>query len=131
MKVSETVRQRNPHVDFENIKEKKRHKFNAKSKVVDGIRFHSSWEAARWGELRLLERAGEITKLLRQVRYELFLNGIHICDYIADFEYMQAGKMVVEDAKSPATRKLPDYRIKIKLMFAAYGIVVQEKLNRY
>jgi hypothetical protein len=41
-------------------------KYNAKRTTVDGITFDSKREAARWQELRLLERAGEIRDLKRQ-----------------------------------------------------------------
>jgi Protein of unknown function (DUF1064) len=44
-----------------------RNKFGAKITTVDGIRFDSIKEAARWQELRLLERAGEIRNLRRQI----------------------------------------------------------------
>ena len=40
-------------------------KYGAEPVVVEGIRFDSTVEAARWGELLLRERAGEITHLHR------------------------------------------------------------------
>lgn len=46
-------------------------KFNAVATTVDGIRFASLKEARRWGELRLLEKGGEIRNLRRQVRIDL------------------------------------------------------------
>ena len=46
-------------------------KFNAVATTVDGIRFDSLKEARRWGELRLLEKGGEIRNLRRQVRIDL------------------------------------------------------------
>lgn len=46
-------------------------KFHAKKVGVDGIKFDSQKEAARWQELKLLERAGEICELERQVRFLL------------------------------------------------------------
>lgn len=42
-------------------------KYSAVATVVDGIRFPSLKEARRWGELKLMERAGEIRNLRRQV----------------------------------------------------------------
>lgn len=42
-------------------------KYNAIPTTVDGIRFDSLREARRWGELRLMEKAGEIRNLRRQV----------------------------------------------------------------
>jgi hypothetical protein len=46
--------------------------------------------------------------------------------YICDFEYVEDGKRVVEDVKSPATRKIESYIIKRKLMRFIYGIAVRE-----
>ncbi len=61
----------------------KRHKYNATPQVVDGERFDSTREMARWRELQLRERAGEIQDLQRQVTYLLEVNGYPICKYIA------------------------------------------------
>lgn len=46
-------------------------KFGAIATTVDGIRFDSMKEARRWGELRILEKGGEIRNLRRQVRIDL------------------------------------------------------------
>lgn len=102
-------------------------KFRNRVAVVDGVRFDSAKEARRLSELALLERAGEITELRRQVTYALDVNGHSICRYIADAVYRdRTGSLVVEDVKSPATRKLPVYRIKAKLMKAIHGIEIVE-----
>jgi hypothetical protein len=90
---------------------------------VGGLRFDSKREARRWGELQLLERVGRITELRRQVRYRLEVNGVHVCDYLADFTYSESGETVVEDSKGMRTR---EYRIKAKLMRACHGITVRE-----
>ena len=99
--------------------------------VMDGIRFDSKKEAKRWGELVLLERHGEICNLRRQVIYPFLIDGMKICSYTADFKYENArstgqGTIIVEDVKSPATRKNPVYRIKKKLMKAIHGIEILE-----
>lgn len=93
--------------------------------VVDGLRFDSKGEAARWGELRLLERAGAIADLRRQVVYPLEVNGVLVAAYVADFVYLEGGETVVEDYKSAATRTAA-YRLKAKLMLACHGIRVRE-----
>lgn len=93
---------------------------------VDGVPFDSKREATRWQELRLLERAGEISDLRRQVRYELVpkLPGERPVDYIADFVYRDKnGNEVVEDVKGVRT---PVYVIKRKLMLWRHGIRIQE-----
>lgn len=106
----------------------KPNKFRNKKTEVDGILFDSKKEAKRYGELKLLERACKITKLVVQRRFPLKVNGYVICTYIADFEYfdIDQGRLVVEDTKSPITRVQPEYRIKVKLMKAIYDIDVRE-----
>lgn len=100
-----------------------------KVETADG-KFDSKHELKRWNELILLERAGEIKDLKRQVKYELIpaqrVNGRCVeraCSYVADFEYIYKGSKVVEDAKG---FKTPEYRIKKKLMLERYGIRIQE-----
>jgi hypothetical protein len=105
---------------------KRRNKFNAVRTVVDGLKFDSKREAARWAELRTMERAGVITALERQVKFPMVVNGILVCSYVADFRYCEGGRAVVEDVKSEITRKEPTYRIKVKLMQAVHGIEVRE-----
>ena len=128
-------------------------KFGAK-KVTDpitGFVFDSKKEHKRWSELFLLERAGKIRNLRRQVKYELIPTqrekgtevykkgpqkglpkpGVIIekeCAYIADFVYCDAdGNMVVEDAKGCKKGAAYDlFVIKRKLMLYVHGIRVKE-----
>ena len=108
-----------------------RSKYHAKKTTVDGITFDSAREAKRWQELKLLERAGAIRDLRRQVRYELIpafdVDGKHYrpATYIADFVYTDAktGKEIVEDVKGVRT---PIYRLKAKLFAAKYGVSILE-----
>jgi len=93
-------------------------KYAAIPTVVDGIRFASKREARRYGELRLLERAGEIASLELQPTFPCVVSGAKVCTYIADFAYTsEAGKRVVEDVKGVKT---PVYRLKKKLVEAIY-----------
>lgn len=101
-------------------------KYRNREAQVDGFRFSSRKEANRYCELKLLKAAGEITDLQLQPRYDMIINGHKVCFYLADFAYRQGGKLVVEDVKSPATRKIPVYRIKVKLLRAVHGIEVVE-----
>lgn len=105
----------------------RRNKFGARKTVFDGKTYDSAGEARRAAELKLLLRAGRIADLVEQPRFRLDVNGIHICDYIADFAYTEAetGKRVVEDFKSKATRT-PVYRIKAKLARAIHGLIITE-----
>lgn len=98
-------------------------KYNNRKTVVDGITFDSEWEGERYSELRLLEKAGHITDLRLQVPYDLAVNGIKVCRYVADFVYVEYGQETVEDAKGMLTDV---YRIKRKLMKAIYGIEIRE-----
>lgn len=104
-----------------------RNKYHASKTELDGIRFDSRKEAARYRELKLLERAGEIRDLQLQVPFELIpkQEGERACTYVADFVYhmTDTGKMVVEDAKGMRTDV---YKIKRKLMLWRHGIRISE-----
>lgn len=119
---------------------------NIKTKTFDGIEFDSRKEARRWNELKLLERAGEITNLQRQVKYTLIpsqyetieryskdgkrlKDGTKLiereCSYVADFVYVdnRTGETVVEDTKGVKTK---DYILKRKLMLWVRKIKIKE-----
>lgn len=109
--------------------------------------YDSKHEAARAEELRRKEVAGEIKDLRTQVPYELIPSQWEetprigkrgqplkprrhclerACVYKADFVYsLPSGELIVEDAKSPATRT-PEYRIKRKLMLYIHNIRIRE-----
>lgn len=101
--------------------------------TVDGIVFDSQKEANRFAELKLLERAGEISHLRRQVPYVLIPEqrrdgklAEREVKYFADFTYYtKDGTHVVEDVKSPAT-KTKEYILKRKMMLWEYGIKIVE-----
>lgn len=96
-----------------------------KLKAPDGQVFDSVKEFHRWGCLRLLERAGRISDLRRQVSFELIpkQKGERACSYVADFVYYENGQLVVEDCKG---FKTDVYRIKKKLMLWVHGISIKE-----
>ena len=119
---------------------------NIKTMTSDGIRHDSQKEATRWCELKLLERAGKISDLKRQVEFELIPDQVEVyerysktgkrlkdgikvlerrCVYVADFTYHNAedGKLVVEDTKGVRTK---EYIIKRKLMLAVHKIRITE-----
>lgn len=73
-------------------------------RTLDGIVFDSKGEMGRWAVLLLLQKSGEISCLSRQAHYSLEVNGIHICNYIADFRYLsKTGELIVEDWKGVKT----------------------------
>lgn len=96
--------------------------------VVDGVSYASKKEARRAGELALLERAGEIRFIRHQPSFPLDVNGHHVCTYIADFAYVRTADdvQVIEDVKSPITRKNPVYRLKKKLLRAVHNLEIVE-----
>jgi hypothetical protein len=102
---------------------KKRSKWRNVPTVVDGIRFASGKEAARWSQLRIMERSGVIRDLERQVSFDLRVGGILVCRYVADFVYFEDGVRIVEDCKGA---RLREYLIKRELMLACHGIAIRE-----
>ena len=106
----------------------KPNKYRNKRIEVDGVTFDSKKELVRWQDLKAQQATGQIKELWRQVEYNLHVNDQLICTYIADFVYWRENysEPFVEDVKSKATRKLPVYAIKKKLMKAIHGIEIQE-----
>lgn len=121
-----------------------KNKYGNEQSTVDGIVFDSRKEANRYRELKLLEKAGEITDLKLQVKYELIpaqhemgtrirgnkVQTVWRCaekavNYYADFEYKDkmTGETVVEDTKGMRTEV---YKIKKKLMLWVHGIKIRE-----
>lgn len=107
-------------------------KYHNRKITRDGETFDSVKEYRRWCELKLLERAGVITDLKRQVKFELIpsqkVDGKVVeraVNYVADFVYlsMVTGRTTVEDTKGFKTK---DYIIKRKLMLWVHGIRIQE-----
>lgn len=120
-----------------------RSKYHNRKITRDGETFDSIKEYQRWCELKLLERAGEITELRRQVKFKLlptmrepvcemssqgvFKKGKVIergVDYVADFVYKnKIGFEVVEDVKGVRTK---EYILKRKMMLYFHHIRIKE-----
>ena len=126
-----------------------RSKYHSKKVTIDGITFDSKKEAKRYQELKLLERAGVISGLELQRRFELIpaqhetyarygKKGQRLKDgsrclekavfYAADFCYKDKnGDLVVEDVKGyKSGGAYAVFSIKRKLMRYTYGISVKE-----
>lgn len=125
-------------------------KYKNKKVVVDGIIFDSKKEALRFKELKMLEKAGIISNLQRQVKYTLipaqykrtslfYVKGKNKgkpkkgkliereCAYYADFVYSQNGNTIVEDVKGYRNGQAYNlFVIKRKLMLYVHGIAVKE-----
>ena len=111
-------------------------KYRNKITVVDGVKFHSKAEARRWDELRMLERAGEITDLKRQVAFPLYVNDKLVGKYIADFTFRVPPNprgstladydppLVVEDVKGGRATMTDTFRLKAKMFEAQYGFPI-------
>lgn len=104
--------------------------------------YDSTHEYNRAQALKILEKKGVISDLQEQVRYELIptqymhyqeqgarkminkkkLLERSIC-YVADFQYIREGELIIEDAKGVKTK---DYIIKRKLMLYLHGIRIKE-----
>ena len=121
----------------------KKNKYSNHKITVNGEVYDSRKEARRYQELLLLQKAGEIKDLERQVKFELVptqrepdtigkRGGVHKgkviengVNYIADFVYTdcRSGLKIVEDSKGMKTK---DYIIKRKLMLYIHGIRILE-----
>lgn len=111
-------------------------KYGNKKIELDGITFDSIAEARRYSELKLLEKAGEIRELELQKPFVIQPSFFDTdgkrqtaIKYYADFVYWEKRgddwHYIVEDVKSPATKKDRVYRLKKKMM-AYNGYVITE-----
>lgn len=127
------------------LQEGPRPKYKNRRQRVDGIFFDSGAEVTRYCELRLLEKAGEISGLTpspehpKKKRYEFIKDGKPLVirsarypngrrvKYTPDFVYRdRRGRVVVEDVKgNSAVTNLSDSKIRIALMELFHGIKVK------
>jgi hypothetical protein len=105
-------------------------KYRNEPTVLDGMRFDSKAEARRYAELKIMEKAGVISDLQRQVPFKLIPRLVRHsggfereCTYIADFVYLRDGTKFCEDVKGAIT---PEYRLKRKLMLWVHRIEILE-----
>lgn len=126
---------------------RRKSKYGNRQIIKDGQAFDSVKEARRWCELCLLEKAGEITDLRRQVEFpllptqreestEVYQRGESkgkpkpgkVIEkpvvYVADFVYKtKEGETVVEDTKGFRTK---DYVLKRKMLLYFHKIKISE-----
>ena len=101
--------------------------------VIDGIKFDSKAEARRYTELKLLEKAGEISNLKLQPRFILQHSFKHegktirAITYIADFQYTEGDKEIVEDVKGMETAV---FKIKKKMFIKKYDGIYELRIVR-
>lgn len=107
-----------------------RRKYGNKKVTADGMTFDSKREYARWCDLCLMQKAGEIYLLERQVPFVLApsvkFDGAKRAQpalrIIVDFTYYlsKSNSFVVEDVKSPASITAA-FTIKRHLLLAVHG----------
>lgn len=101
------------------------------------MQFDSLKEGRRYGQLRMLERAGEIRNLRLQTRHPLTIDGATIAVYVADFDYEErvrpqsrvAGgepapevwQAVTEDVKGGEATQTDVFKLKAKIFAVNYG----------
>ena len=104
-----------------------RSKYGNEKIRYDGEIFDSKLEFYRWIDLKILQKAGKIENLKRQVKIPLIEKSEYgrEISYIADFAYQEHGQLMIEDTKSKAT-KTPLYRLKKRLVAEKYGIIIKE-----
>lgn len=114
---------------------KSKNKFGARKLRNAWGEFDSKAEWMRYVELLDMQRKGVISNLQRQVRYEIIpaityekiivlktkTKVVERVDekpahYTCDFQYIECGVLIIEDAKSDATRREKDYVLRRKLM---------------
>jgi len=99
-------------------------KYLSKKTIIDGITFDSKKESKRYIELKRRQELGEISSLelqppfLLQEGFKRDGKKYRPITYIADFKYIENGKVIVEDVKG---FKTPEYKIKKKLLLYKYG----------
>ena len=120
---------------------------NVNKPVHDGIRFDSKREFLRYMDLKLLEKAGEITELKVHTRYPIIIGGVPVrikseryntlgrqMVYVADFSYrrivseisgLEVNRNVIEDVKMQSGHRTEVYKIK-KALMDAMGYTIEE-----
>jgi hypothetical protein len=103
------------------------HKYRAQATTVDGIKFASKAEARRYGELKLLKQAGEISGLTTHPRYVLQegFRGrdgkmVRAITWKLDFGYREGAQEIVEDVKGGKATQTEAFRIKRRLFLKRY-----------
>lgn len=99
-------------------------KYKAQPVVIDGIRFASKLEGRYYTNLKLLQRAGEVTNVELQKPFALTVNGHLIGTYRCDFAFwdMKEKRERIIDCKGIETR---EFRRTKKLVKAIHGVDIE------
>lgn len=119
-------------------------KYHNTKTVADGIKFDSKLEAERYGQLKILERAGVIRALELQPSFDLLpsfrKNGKtwRKTVYRADFRYILAkdDRIIIEDVKGSTAVITDVFRLKQKLFEYKYpdytiSIVTSKDIKKF
>lgn len=97
-------------------------KYNNVKCTYKSFKFDSIGERDRYKELEILQKKGEISKLLDHVKFWFIVKGIKICSYTCDYTYYdKEGNYVVEDFKGCITS---EFKRSYKMMWAINDIKV-------
>ena len=112
-------------------------KYNARKTIVDGITFDSKLEADRYIQLKLMNKAGEITDLQLQPELQIFQGYVNHYTgekhksrfYVGDFKYLDlhTQQWIIEDTKGMET---PEFRLKWEYVQSEYPEYVFRKITR-
>lgn len=114
---------------------KSKSKYRNVPTVINGLRFSSKAEAARYSELKLLQAANQVRWFIRQPRFDLGNDITYVADFLvvwnADETTFSDTRVTVEDVKGVETDV---FKLKRKLFEAQYGeltlITKRRKLTR-
>ena len=114
---------------------KSKSKYRNVPTVIDGLRFSSKAEAARYSELKLLQATNQVRWFIRQPRFDLGNGIVYVADFLvvwnADETTFSDTRVTVEDVKGVETDV---FKLKRKLFEAQYGeltlITKRRKLTR-
>ena len=129
-----TLKDKMTSAEFRNYLEKKDQAKDSKfgaipTETADGQIFQSTLEATYYNRMWVLQKAGEVQTIERQVRYEFIVNGVLVGTYLLDFRVTYTnGTIEHVDCKSQPT-KTALYMIKKALMMALYKIEIKEVYN--
>lgn len=113
----------------------KRQKYGNKVTTdADGTKHASNMQSARFRDLSLLLKSGEILMLAREARFRLPGGIEYRCDHLTANQraievmaaLVESGDLICEDVKSEATRKDRTYINKAKQMKECLGFPVRE-----
>lgn len=113
--------------------QKKQSKYNNTKVLYNDISFDSQLECRRYQQLVLLEKAGLISNLVLQVRYELqpaFVyqgKRVRAIEYISDFQYIENGVTILEDTKGYTTK---DFLLKEKMLKYRYPHIEFRRITK-